>query len=428
MSTQRWLVAILAVSLLLGTIPDVQAQRAPIALRVVFPGTSEPERAYSLRLKEVAERRFPDIRVEMMYIGWPELERKLAVMLPGGDIPDIVMQQEATTLVGMKALEPLDDYLRQSTRLRRDAFFGGVWNFSVYDGRLYTIPILAIGYGLVVREDLLNATGFKLSDLATWEDLKRAARAMTRGEVYGYGYPLGLPRFAWREGPYIAGYSNNVDISDTSEAAKPRYLEVLRLFRELKPFMPPNAKVMGLRDAFQAYALGTIGMMPSGSFFVANVYPMNPKILAHTRAIPYPRGPSARAPWAPVANAGWAIFAASRNKAAAWRVLEEWTTPENLTEQVALINLPPRNDLDITRVAVRAASFYPEAAVDNRRILNDFVAAIDAYGRPMGKINRREEIEVVFQQVMIRLLDGELTPEAAYDRIKAEIDRIKAGR
>ena len=84
---------------------------AATTLRVVFPGTSETEKQGSLRLKTLAESKFPDIKIEFMYIGWPDLEKKLSVMLPGGDIPDLVQQQEATTLVAMDALEPLDGYL-----------------------------------------------------------------------------------------------------------------------------------------------------------------------------------------------------------------------------------------------------------------------------------------------------------------------------
>jgi len=44
---------------------------------------------------------------------------------------------------------------------------------------------------------------------------------------------------------------------------------------------------------------------------------------------------------------------------------------------------------------------------------------------PMRKILRREEMEVAFQKIMIEMLDGKLTPEQAYERIKAEIDKIK---
>jgi predicted heme/steroid binding protein len=98
---------------------------------------------------------------------------------------------------------------------------------------------------------------------------QKAAKAMTKGNVYGYTYALGQPRFAWREGPYIAGYSNDVDLSDTGDAAKPKYLEVLRLFKDLYPSMSPSTKVMGLRDAMQAWALGNVAMFATGDYVVA---------------------------------------------------------------------------------------------------------------------------------------------------------------
>jgi len=405
-----------------------EAQRAPVTLRVVFPGTSETEKQGAVRLKQLAESKLPGIKIEMMYIGWPDLEKKLSVMLPGGDIPELVQQQEATTLVAMGALEPLDPYLaRPDSPLKKEQFFEGVWNYSQYDGKMFTIPIRAISYGLIVREDLLSEAGMKLTDLKTWDDLKRAAKAMTKGNVYGYGYPLGLPRFAWREGPYIAGYSNNFDISDTSEATKPKYLEMLRLFKDLQPSMSPTTKVMGLREAFQAWGLGDIAMMPTGDFFVANLYPINPKILKVSRVVAYPKGPSATKPWAPVANVGWAMFKGSKNKEEAWKALAFFTSLENLTEESAMLNTPARRDIDMAKLSAAAAKFYPDAVEDNRRIINDFVTNAHSIGVPMRKILRREEMEVAFQKIMIEMLDGKLTPEQAYDRIKAEIDKIKRG-
>jgi len=423
--------AVIATALFLITVLAgaalAEAQR-PVTLRVVFPGTSETEKQWSVKLKQTAESKLPGIKIEMMYIGWPDLEKKLSVMIPGGDVPDLVQQQEATTLVAMNALEPLDAYLaRPDSPLKKEQFYEGVWNFSLYEGKAYTIPIRAISYGLIVREDLLTEAGMKLSDLKTWDDLKRAAKAMTKGTVYGYGYPLGLPRFAWREGPYIAGYSNNFDLSDTSEVTKPRYLEMLRLFKDLQPFMSPTTKVMGLREAFQAWGLGNIAMMPTGDFFVANLYPINPKILKVSRAIAYPKGPSATKPWSPVANVGWAMFKGSKQKEEAWKALTFFTSLENLTEESAMLNTPARRDLDMAKLGESAARFYPQAVEENRRIINDFVTNSHPIGVPMRKIVRREEMEVAFQKIMIEMLDGKLTPEQAYDRIKAEIDRIKRG-
>jgi multiple sugar transport system substrate-binding protein len=420
---------LLAMALLfVGFMSLAAIAEAGTTLRVVFPGTSETEKQGAVRLKQLAESKFPDIKIEMMYLGWPDLEKKLSVMLPGGDIPELVQQQEATTLVAMGALEPLDAYLaRPDSALKKGQFYEGVWDYSVYDGKMYTIPIRAISYGLIVREDLLTQAGMKLGDLKTWDDMKKAAKAMTKGDVYGYGYPLGLPRFAWREGPYIAGYSDNFDISDTSEAAKAKYLEMLRLFKDLQPSMSPTTKVMGLREAFQAWGLGNIAMMATGDFFVANVYPINPKILKVSRVVAYPKGPSATKPWAPVANVGWAMFKGSKHKEEAWKVLSLFCSLENLTEESAMLNTPARRDIDMGKLAQAAARFYPDAVEDNKRIINDFVTNAHSIGVPMRKIFRREEMEVAFQKIMIEMLDGKLTPEQAYERIKAEIDKIKRG-
>lgn len=417
-----------AALLLVGLMAFARVSQAGTTLRVVFPGTSETEKQGIIRIAQLAESSLPGIKLELMYIAWADLEKKLSVMLPGGDIPDLVQQQDATTLVAMDALEPLNAYVaRPDSAVKKEHYYEGVWQYSQYNGNVFTVPVRTISYALMVREDLLNTAGMKLTDLKTWDDLRRAAKALTKGEVSGYGYPLGLPRFAWREGPYIAGYSNNVDLTDTSEAAKPAYLEVLRLFKDLQSYMPPTTKVMGLREAFQTWALGRIGLMPAGDFFVANLYPINSKILKQSRAVAFPKGPSARQPWAPVSNVGWAMFKGSQHKEEAWKVLEFFTNLQNTTDEAAMLDTPARRDVDMARLKQAADKFYPDAAEDNWRILNDFITKVHPISAAMKRILRREEMEVVFQKIMIEMLDGKLTPEQAYDRIKAGIERIKRG-
>ncbi len=129
----RWLSLAVIVLLMLPTLGAAQS-KAPVTLRVVFPGTSETEKQDSLRQKQLVERTYPDIKIEFMYIGWPDLEKKLSVMLPGGDIPDLVQQQEATTLVAMGALEPLDGYLSRPGSPKKAQFLDGAWSYSIYDG------------------------------------------------------------------------------------------------------------------------------------------------------------------------------------------------------------------------------------------------------------------------------------------------------
>jgi ABC-type glycerol-3-phosphate transport system substrate-binding protein len=218
-----------------------------------------------------------------------------------------------------------------------------------------------------------------------------------------------------------------VDLSDTSDAAKSKYLEVLRLMKDLYPSMSPSTKVMGLRDAMQGWALGNQAMFASGDYVVANVYPINPQFLKTTRVIAFPKGPSAQRTSALVSNVGWAMFKGSKHKDEAWKVLSLFTGLENLTEESAMLNTPARKDIDMSKLAQFAAKFYPDAVEANKRIISDFVENVHPVAKPMRKIVRREEMEVVFQKFMIEMLDGKLTPEQAYDKIKPEIEKIKKG-
>jgi ABC-type glycerol-3-phosphate transport system substrate-binding protein len=121
------------------------------------------------------------------------------------------------------------------------------------------------------------------------------------------------------------------------------------------------------------------------------------------------------------------MFKGSKHKEEAWKVLSLFTSLENLTEESAMLNTPARRDIDMAKLSGFAAKFYPDAVESNRRIISDFVENVHPVAKSMNKIVSREEMEVVFQKFMIEMLDGKLTPEQAYEKIKVEIEKIKRG-
>ena len=130
-------------------------------IRIVWPGTSETEVAFSKELKAAIEKEYPNVSVEMLYIGWKDLEPKLITMVMAGNVPDLVMQQDYLTLAKMNALEPLNEYLKKQpiNTVSEDVFIESLLKFSTYEGKIYTLPVVGIAYGLLVRTDLLEEAG-----------------------------------------------------------------------------------------------------------------------------------------------------------------------------------------------------------------------------------------------------------------------------
>lgn len=396
-----------------------------VTLRFVYSGTSEPEKAWSAEYKKDLEARHPNISIEYMYIPWAEQEKKIAVMTQAGDYPDLIQVQDVTTLSAMGVLEPLDSYIdNPDSRVKRTDFYPAAFEYSIINGTLYSVPAHMTVYGLIVNTEMLAKAGFSKDDLKTWDDLLRVAQAITKDEVYAYGYAAGLPRFAWRDA-MISGYSNGVTMADTAPEAKSRYLEVLKWYETLRPYIPPAAVTWSYPDMFRAFCQEQVAMIAAGSFYTANVYSIDPGIVPKSRAIVYPKGPSAERSSAMVANAGWAMFSGSKNKEAAWFVIEDLSQKEVLAKEAAVVGIPARSDISLDVFAELAGVYYPDIKEANKQIIEDWLAIARDFGKPQAKILRQGEMEVKFQEKMYALLTGALDAESFYEQIIADIEEIR---
>jgi ABC-type glycerol-3-phosphate transport system substrate-binding protein len=394
-------------------------------IRFVYCGTSEPEKAWSAEYKKDLEKRYPHISIEYIYIPWAEQEKKIAIMTQAGDYPDLIQVQDVTTLSAMGVLEPLDAYIDSpNSRVKRTDFYPAAFDYSIINGVLYSVPAHMTAYGLIVNKEMLAQAGFGLEDLKTWDDLLKVAEKVTHDEVYAYGYAAGLPRFAWRDA-MIAGYSNGVLIADTSPESRSKYIEVLKWYEKLRPYIPPAAVTWSYPDMFRAFCQEQVAMIAAGSFFTANVYAIDPGIVPKSRAIVYPKGPSAERPSAMVANAGWAILKGSKAKDVAWFVIEDLSERDNLAREAAVVGLPARRDITIDEFADLAGIYYPDIKDANRQLIEDWLSIVSNYGVPQAKILRQSEMEVKFQEKMYELLTGTLDAEGFYERIVKDIEEIR---
>ncbi|HYG60079.1 MAG TPA: sugar ABC transporter substrate-binding protein [Symbiobacteriaceae bacterium] len=436
---RKWLALVLLTTLLLlagcgskpaaepaAKAPETPKAPEPVTLRVVFSGTSEPEKAWSVKVKEQIEKKYQHIKIEYMYIPWGDLEKKLTIMIQANDYPDIIQTQELANLIAMKAMEPLDSYLTKAdSPTKKDHFIQGALEYSAYDGKTYALPLAAIGYGLMVNEELLSKAGLKPEDLKTWDDVLKAAPLLTKGETYAMGYASGAPRFSWRD-PAMHAWSNGLFTpADVDDAHKKAYLEVLTHYNNMRPYMPPAVTAWTYPDMSKAFANGQIAMMPFGSYFTANVYGFNPDIIAKTKVIPIPKGPSAQkqAVWA--ANVGFGMLAGGKNKDAAWLVLQELVSKDAVGAFAASTNMPSRMDVTTDAVAKDAQAIYPKAADAHAKLITSFVPMLQEYGKTQPRIVGQAEMEVAFQSHMVQMLQGKLTPEQAYENIRRDISQLK---
>ncbi|TBL73970.1 ABC transporter substrate-binding protein [Paenibacillus thalictri] len=403
---------------------DMKTVKANI--RWVYPGTSESEKEFAEGFKQKMKEKYPNIDIEIMYMSWADMEKKVAVMVNSGDAPDIMALQDVSNWAKMDALEDLAPYLdRKESSLHKDTFNEATLKYATIDNKVYALPAASNAFSLIVNEKMLGDVGMKLEDLKTWDDVEKAAKLMTKDGKYGFGYPLGAARFAFRV-PFTMGYSNDLVISDTSDASKQKYIELLNHLKNLEPYNPKAHVTWGYPEMHRAFANGEVGMIASGTFYSSNVYSINPDIIGVSRNIAYPKGPSGSKAKAPVSSSGYGLLKGSKNKEVAWKLLEEMYTPEQNSITAAIVNVTAVKTTSADEVMKKAEKIYPKAIEGHKRILADMTKMLNDNSVEMDKILGQPEMEPIVQDNIMKMLTNKSTPEEAYKNIKTEIDKIKA--
>jgi ABC-type glycerol-3-phosphate transport system substrate-binding protein len=265
----------------------------------------------------------------------------------------------------------------------------------------------------------------KVEDLKTWDDIKKAASALTKGDVYGYAIAMGNPRFAFRDGLIAAGADG---FSPDQVEKEKQYKEMLQFYKDMAPYMPRAQVTWAYPEMFTAFCNGKVGLIANGNYFSANVYSINPEIMKVSRALPYPRGPSATSAkgGSLLSSAGYAIVKGSRNKEAAWNVLKVFNDPELSARSAAAVNMTAKNTVTTEMVGKYAKDVYPAAIEGHLRVIDDFSKAASGAGVPMPKILGQAQMEPVFQKQLLDLIAGSVTVDRAYANIAEEIKKIKA--
>ncbi|NED98306.1 extracellular solute-binding protein [Phytoactinopolyspora alkaliphila] len=402
---------------------NANIEDADAELQFIWPGTSDPEMRVAEDFQADLNEDNPNLKLEYNFMSWGDMQDQLAIRIQAGNPPDLTMTQDVLDLVRMQGLEPLRDRLEGSD-LEASEFRPGTLEYSTVDGELYAVPYLAQAFTLVVNEELLAEAGMAVEDLKTWADMEAAAEAMTTEDTYGFAYPMGNPRFAFRV-PMTAAYSNDLLMNDTSPEAEQQWRELLDHFEAMRPYRPAADVTWDYADMFRAYANGEVGMIAAGTFFTPNVYELNPQIIDVSRQIAYPAGPSAEQSKAPVMNVGYGIFAGGQNPDLSWNVLERLVDDEWVARQASVVHVPARTTVGVDAIVEHLPDIYPEAIDGQTRQIEDMMALIDEGGVAYEPIPGQPEMEPEVQEIMRTFNDGSIDADEAYALLMERIGEVK---
>ena len=320
----KWIVVVTMLFSLLLTLPSA-AQQTVVTYWTFAPRLTE-------QLIEKFHDLYPDIRVEVVPMEFQDLHEKLIVALAAGGAPDLAMVeiQEIGRMVN-EAGPVLQDFLAapfNAGQYEKD-FVPYKWRQGLHNGRLVAFPWDIGPAGLFYRRSIFEERGFDsrpeamYESLMTWDDFIEAGRKVYLDrdgdgvpEQFIIGDAREVSKFAIEQvGIPIIDEENVVHLDD------PRIIEAVQIGRTIRELDLDGIARINYKWSDQWYSSFPSSQAATelaGSWFHGTLAEVAPETAGDWGVIPVPGGPYQ-------VNQGGSFMvmpATSRNKEAAWKLLE----------------------------------------------------------------------------------------------------------
>ncbi|MDA4848559.1 ABC transporter substrate-binding protein [Hoeflea poritis] len=291
---------------------------------------TSPERTVALQgIVDEFEAANPDVSVEIVSLPWGSAFEKLATMVAGGDIPDVVEMPDtwAALYAGSDQLVSLADHVsgweHAGTLTEKTVAMGS------QAGDLYMIP-----YGFYLRamfynKKLLAEAGVE-SPPKTMEEFMAAAAAVSELDgKYGYclrGGPGGTN--GWIMFAASMNGTNEFFTEDgKSRINEPGAVEGIQFMLDIyqKGYAPKDSVNWGFNEIVAGFYSGTCAFLdqdPDALIAIAERMPAE-----DFAVIPMPLGPSGKA-FPTIGFSGWSIFKATEHEQEAFDLIAALSSPE----------------------------------------------------------------------------------------------------
>jgi multiple sugar transport system substrate-binding protein len=351
--------------------------------------------------------------------------------------PISTFMKENPAVVDERVLDKEDLYRTE------DFTFGGQW---------VGFPTYSTGVSLFWRTDLFNdATekgnfqrkyGYALKPPGTYAEFRDLAEFFTRrkgeplmgkpleADLYGTVHSNKPPSFLWYDFVnYLVAFGAN-DIYDPATKqptmnAKPA-VDAVKYYVELAKFQPPGHLNMSSGEAASLFAAGHVAMQIE-YFQRMTAIALNPtKSKVHDRidftVLPSQKGVAGRPHAMHAGGNAVAIYSLSKNKAAAYKVMELASTRE--LQKKVLVERFPSGGWVPPRMSLLKDPEMQQRYPWMKRALNDLLLGKDLYYFQLGQIPEYfASIDIVGAQIH-KALAGQVTAEAAMAAAQGELEAL----
>ncbi len=295
------------------------------------------------------ERLHPGIDVELQQIPWTAAHEKLLTAFAGRVTPDVAQLGSSWVpeLVALRALEPLDEEVARSKTVDPKDYFPGGWAGNVIDGRTWGVPWYSDTRILFYRSDLLREAGFDRvpENWAGWVQAMRAIKQRANPRDFAIFLPINeyepLLAFALQQPEPLlrdGGRFGNFE--------SPGFVRASNFYFSLfDQSLAPRATNTQISNIYDEFAKGHFAFFITGPW---NIGEFKDRLPAErqddwmTAPLPGPDGPGLSI----AGGSSLALFARSKQKAAAWKLVEYLSRPEVQLRFFELTgDLPPRRSV-----------------------------------------------------------------------------------
>jgi len=340
------------------------------------------------------------VKVEIVSVGWDELNSKIVSLYQAGDAPDIMLTGSRTLkqLASLGVAEDLSSYITDDFKSKR---VESVLATGQVDGKQYGIPMAFSSRALYYRSDLIEMAP------TNWDELFETAKKVhaENSDVYGFAIPTDITsgtdellNFIYQNDGALVDDKGNITFSTDANVGT---LEYLKKFND--EGLVPDVVSTARADQAKLFANGNLAMFVSGPWEQETLDAAADK--APYKVAVLPAGVKQAET---LVTDSYVISSISKNKELAWKFVEFMGQPE------------------YQRPVSEAFGWFPilKEEFNDERFESEFMQAFAAsieYGVSEPQVEDWDSFNKAFLTAVQKAVTGEMGAKEALDEAQSEV-------
>jgi multiple sugar transport system substrate-binding protein len=382
--------------------PTQAEESKEIKITMLQPGLEQPDMKQATQKQiDAFQKDNPNIKVELMTVGWDQAYDKLVNMFQSDSAPDVIYtgSRWIVPFANMKGIIPLDKYFNES---KKSMYPESLIEGQTFNGNIYGVPRAFSSKVLFYRSDWIKEPP------KTWEELIKVAQQVQNEHPGVFGYAIaGAKHVSTTDHFFDVLYSYGGKVFDDSGNValdSPESIKALQLYSDLynKYKIVPNPIEYNREQLPALFKQGKIAMFECGPWAKNTIGNISDATIPYKIALI----PSGTEQHCILNSDALVISAKSKNPDAAWKLIDYLTSEKMQTEY--------DKDHGLTPIQIKEAQ---SSEFKNDPYFSVFVKAIDnGISQPMPKL--WEPFQDIVTNTVQKALQGNDVKSALNDACK----------